>query len=241
MMDAPKISVIKVAILAGGLGTRLRPIIADRPKVLANVMGRPFLTFLLDQLSNAGIQFVVLCTGYLSKMIRAKIGDRYKNLFIQYSEEQIPLGTGGALRNASPLLDSDPILVMNGDSYVNVDLNAFFEWFNKEDPLGAIVLVKSNTTARYGSLVLNGNGEIITFDEKSRYDCAGYINGGIYLLKRNLLGIIPFEHAYSLEKEFFPALVSKRLCGYICDGEVYDIGTPGSYLQAEKFFSSKFG
>src|ERR1700751_2704735 len=101
------------AILAGGSGTRLRPILIGRPKVLAPVSGRPFLTYLLDQLSEAGIRKAVLCTGYLAEQVKSAVGERYGDLQILYSQEDRPLGTAGALGLALPLLDSEPVLVFN--------------------------------------------------------------------------------------------------------------------------------
>src|SRR5437899_2628493 len=108
---------LSAAILVGGLGTRLRGIVADRPKVLAEVRGRPFLAYLLDQLVASGFQDVVLCTGYRSEQVKEVFGDGYGPLRIVYSEETVPLGTAGALRLALPLLQSETILVMNGDSF----------------------------------------------------------------------------------------------------------------------------
>ena len=129
-----EIADLTTAILAGGLGTRLRSVIADRPKVLAEVHQRPFLEYLLDQLAAAKMREVVLCTGYLGDQIRDKIGERYRSrLHLKYSQEEQPLGTGGAVRQALGLCISDPILVMNGDSYVDVDLIGFLKWFCKED------------------------------------------------------------------------------------------------------------
>ncbi|MEK9148068.1 MAG: sugar phosphate nucleotidyltransferase, partial [Patescibacteria group bacterium] len=116
------LSGITAAILAGGLGTRLRSVLADKPKVLAEIYGRPFLSYLLDQLNDAGVRRVVLLIGYRGDEIRNVFGDYYKNLKIRYSEESSPLGTGGAVRLALPILDSDPAFIMNGDSFCDADI-----------------------------------------------------------------------------------------------------------------------
>ncbi len=108
-------------ILAGGFGSRLRPIISDKPKIIVEIQGRPFVTYLLDHIIAAGFQEVILCTGYMSGLVKSEIGDKYKNLQIRYSEETKPLGTGGALRQALPLIKTSKIMVMNGDSYVGID------------------------------------------------------------------------------------------------------------------------
>src|SRR3989338_6029269 len=120
MTEGPKtkrLSGVTVAILAGGLGTRLRSVIADRPKVLAEVRGRPFLTYIFDQLIAASIKYAVLCTGYLGEKVCDRFGDSYGSLRLAYSQEPSPRGTAGALRLALPLFKSDSVLVMNGDSY----------------------------------------------------------------------------------------------------------------------------
>ena len=115
-------------ILAGGFGTRLRSVVSDRPKVLAEVGGRPFLEYLLDQLVAEDVKSVVLCTGYLGEQVQRRLGTHYRTLALQYSREPQPLGTGGALRLALPMLDTDPVLVMNGDSYCDTRLDAFANW-----------------------------------------------------------------------------------------------------------------
>ena len=123
---------ITAVILAGGLGTRLQKVVPHRQKVLAEVRKRPFLTFLLDQLISAGVCDVVLSTGHRADEVHAKLGNAYKSLRLVYSNEKEPLGTGGALRLALPHLNSDPVLIMNGDSYITADLNKFLEWFKKK-------------------------------------------------------------------------------------------------------------
>src|ERR671910_3457055 len=126
--DVSGFSDLSVAVLAGGLGTRLRPVVSDRPKALAEIHGRPFLAYLLDQLSTAGCSRVVLCTGHLGEQIERAFDKRYRNLQISYSRETRPLGTGGALRLALPDLLSDPVLVMNGDSFCATDLTSVRDW-----------------------------------------------------------------------------------------------------------------
>ncbi|HMF48595.1 MAG TPA: sugar phosphate nucleotidyltransferase, partial [Candidatus Saccharimonadales bacterium] len=121
---------IQTIILAGGLGTRLSSIVEDRPKVMAMVHGQPFLAYLLNQLVTAGVGEVVISTGYLSEKIRDIFRDKYHSLRIIYSEESAPLGTAGALRLAWPLIHSDPVLVMNGDSYCDMPLEEF--WFEHQ-------------------------------------------------------------------------------------------------------------
>ena len=108
---------LAAVVLAGGMGTRLRSLVADLPKVLAPVAGRPFLTYLLDQIADAGIRHVVLSTGHLAEQFDSVIGNRYRDIQIVYAQEEQPLGTGGAIRFACSFTDADQLLVMNGDSY----------------------------------------------------------------------------------------------------------------------------
>jgi histidinol-phosphate phosphatase family protein len=224
------------AILAGGLGTRLRPVISDRPKVLAPVNGRPFLAYLLNQLLEAGVRRVVLCTGYLGEQVRQIFGDRYGALSLVYSQESEPLGTGGALRLALPLLDSDPVLVMNGDSYCQVDLNAFLRWHKERRATASLLLTWVSNTGRYGRVLVNEEGIVQSFKEKGGTRGAGFINAGIYLLSREVLQSIPAHTVVSLEHQVFPSWIGRGLYGYAGGSSFLDIGTPESYAAAQRFF-----
>jgi D-glycero-alpha-D-manno-heptose 1-phosphate guanylyltransferase len=231
-----RLSEITAVILAGGLGTRLRPAVSDKPKVLAEIHGRGFLIFILDQLVAAGTRRVVLCTGYMSEEVRNVLGESYGPLKVIYSREEIPLGTGGALRLALPKLTSDAVLVMNGDSYINADLGDFLRWSVEKAASAALILTRVADTERYGRVVSGLDGGIVLFEEKAENRGPGWINAGLYLLRTELIGNIPSGRVYSLEREFFPGLIGKGLYGYQCNGEFIDIGTPDSYRRAEAFF-----
>ena len=228
---------IHAIILAGGLGTRLQSVVSDRPKVLAEVSGRPFLTYLLEQIASAGLRTVVLCVGHMAQKIQDRIGATYGPLHISYSLEDKPLGTGGALRWALPHVSSDTVLVMNGDSYTDVDLSAYVSWFFQRDCKAALLLTKVPDATRYGKVILNENDDILAFKEKQADAGAGWINAGVYLVERPLVAAIPAERPYSLEREFFPSLVGKGLSGCRMEGRFIDIGTPESYAQTEAFFA----
>ena len=234
-----RIADITAVILAGGLGTRLRPVLSDRPKVLAEVLGRPFLTYLLDQLSSAGAQEVILCAGYMGDRVQEVYGDVYKSLHLLYSQEEEPLGTGGALRLALPRFRSDTVLVMNGDSYIHADLSSYVDWFFQIDRKASLLLAKVPDTSRYGMVKVEKDESVSVFEEKEKAKGAGWINAGVYLVKTSLLKSIPSGIAFSLEREFFPSLVGNGLFGYRSKGRFIDIGTPESYIRAEKFFSEK--
>ncbi len=230
---------VTAAILCGGLGTRLRSVLPNTPKVLAEIRGKPFLTNLLDQLNSGGFKKVVLCTGFLGDQIASKFGDSYGNLQLLYSQETEQLGTAGALRLALPELDSEYILAMNGDSYINVDLEAFWMWFNLCEKSAAIMITAVPDTGRYGRIEVDAKGAIRGFVEKGKTMGAGWINAGVYLLEKKFILSIPADRAVSLENEMFPAWLQRGIYGYMTGAEFIDIGTPESYEVAEQIMWPK--
>ena len=230
---------ISAVILAGGFGTRLQSVVSDRPKVLAEVSGKPFLTYLLDQIASAGLRNVVICVGYMAEKIQDCLGETYGPLHISYSREAEPLGTGGALRLALSHVSSDAVLVMNGDSYIDIDLSGYVSWFFQKKCKAALLLTKVPDTARYGRVVQDEDESIVAFEEKQEGSGAGWINAGVYLIERSLIASIPIEMPYSLEREFFPPLAGTGLLGFCTEGRFIDIGTPEAYAQTEAFFCCK--
>jgi D-glycero-alpha-D-manno-heptose 1-phosphate guanylyltransferase len=226
---------ITAVILAGGKGMRLRSVVSDKPKVLAEVNGRPFLSYLLDQLEGNNITDVVFCSGYMADAIEAYFGDSYKSIAIKYSREETPLDTGGALRLALPLLSSDTILVMNGDSYVKTDLTVFVNSFFQKKHIAKMLLVKVQDVSRFGIVTFNNEFKITSFEEKGEQKGPGWINAGIYLFEKKIISDIPKDCSYSLERNFFPKLLDKRLFGFCTNDEFIDIGTPESYSRADCF------
>jgi D-glycero-alpha-D-manno-heptose 1-phosphate guanylyltransferase len=243
-------------ILAGGLGTRLRTVVFDRPKVLAPVNGRPFLTYLLDQLTEVGVRRVVLCTGHLGDQVSATFGTAYGPLALLYSREPVQLGTGGAVRLALPFLDCEPMLVLNGDTICGVDFAEFLRSHVTCRASGSLAVTFAKDSSRYGRVQLCNSGEIMRFEEKfqlqpgrthspqamrsettdhveRRAECpAGWINAGVYLLSRHLVSTIPEGRPVSIEREVLPAWVGRGLYGYPVGGPFLDIGTPESYALA---------
>jgi NDP-sugar pyrophosphorylase family protein len=225
-----------VAVLCGGLGTRLRSAVADRPKALAEVAGRPFLAWLLDLLDRHGFQRVVLCTGYQAEQIEAEFGASYKRLQLQYSREPSLVGTGGALRHALPLFRSSSVLVVNGDSYCHADLASFWHGHLDAHAATSMVLTHVQDSSRFGSIQLNDEGNVAVFQEKAASAGPGWINAGIYLASRALLQAIPTKTVCSLEREIFPLWIKLGLRGVKSDGPFIDIGTPESYVSANHLF-----
>ncbi len=236
MTPPNRLAAITTALLVGGLGTRLRPLVADRPKVLAEVNGRPMLSYLLDQLARAGVRRAVLCTGYLGEQVLAAFGPGYNLLKLEYSHEPAPLGTAGALRRALPMLQSDPVLVLNGDSMCKADLNAFYAWHCQRGASASLLLVAAPDAARYGQVQTNADGKVLGFEEKGAVTGPGWINAGIYLLNQACIKAIPADRPVSIEREMFPAWIGQNLHGYQSQGRFLDIGTPDSYAEAARFF-----
>lgn len=230
------LSKITVAILAGGLGTRLQSVITGKQKVVAEVSGQPFLQYILNQLNAAGFRDIVICTGYLGSQIKEKFRAHYQNLHLSYSKEQSPLRTGGALRLALPLLKSKQILVMNGDSFCDVGLKKFQKFHIDKKAVTSLVLTYMRDTERYGKVRLDRKNHIIGFEEKKRGSGSGWVNAGIYLIDRSFLLKIPKNRPVSLETEIFPSWLGQNFYGYKNKGSFIDIGTPESFSSANQFF-----
>jgi D-glycero-alpha-D-manno-heptose 1-phosphate guanylyltransferase len=229
---------VSAAILAGGRGSRLRPVVADRPKVLAPVHGRPYITFLLDKLVDASLQEVVLLTGFQAEQVRHTLGETYSGMRLIYSREPSPLGTAGAVRWALSKLSGTTVLLLNGDSYCDVDLAAFRNFHDERTAEISLVLAKAPEASRFGNVRVDRHGRIKRFQEKTEMPAGGWINAGTYLLERPLIEEIPVGRESSLEGDLFPAWVdSKRFYGFRCAGRFLDIGTPKAYAQVESFFS----
>ncbi len=229
------------AILVGGLGTRLREVVSDVPKVLAPVAGRPFLDYLLQDLRLAGIQRVVLCTCYMAEQIEALYGQGWQGLEIAYSREEEPLGTGGALRKALGLFMEEEILILNGDSRCTLDLPSYQAWHKKQQAEASIALVHLADTARYGKVLFDDSGRIGEFREKTGEASPGWVNAGIYLISRDLIASLPGSVQLSIEREIFPEWVNEgRLFCYAApDAEFIDIGTPQSFKRAQTMWRAR--
>ena len=220
---------VQVLILAGGLGTRLRSVVADRPKVLAEVAGRPFITHLLDQLAQAGFQAATLLTGYKEEMVKEALGLAYKGMQLGYSVEETPLGTGGAIRAAARVIACEQLLVLNGDTFFDV------EYLNlaQQAPAGADLMAcrRVEDVGRYGAVQLDASGRVIAMAEKGA-EGPGLINGGIYVLHREAIAAWP-EAVFSIETDYFPErLAAERLYGTACGGSFIDIGVPDELKRA---------
>jgi NDP-sugar pyrophosphorylase family protein len=225
---------VPVAILAGGLGTRLRAVTGDRvPKPLVEVAGRPFLEYLLDQVSAAGFRDVCLLTGHGAEAIRARIGDGERwHLRIGYSQETTPMGTGGALRLAVGQLAAPRLLVMNGDSFLDASptrlVEAHAAMNDARGILATLALVRVADASRFGSVTLGPDGGVTAFREKGDALGPGLVSAGVYVIEREMIDIIPAGRPISLERDIWPRYCDGRLSGVEVEGAFADIGTPRS-------------
>jgi NDP-sugar pyrophosphorylase family protein len=223
-------------VLCGGAGLRLRSVTGNLPKVMASVAGRPFLELLLRQLQGHGFERVILAVGYRKEVIRAHFGEQTAGLNLAYSVESSPLGTGGALRNAAGLLESDSVLVLNGDSYTDVDLYGFVVDHGESNADLSLVVVPADGRDDGGAVQVDGKGRVEQFAEKKSQSGSRYANAGIYMLSRTLLyGIAP-GHPISLEEELFPQWLERRsyIHAHVFWGRCVDIGTPERYREAQQ-------
>jgi len=229
-----------VVVLAGGLGTRLRSVIGACPKVLADVAGRPFIFYLLDQLQVFGFRRVILSTGYAASVVEAAVGQSYGELDIIFSRELAPLGTGGAVRQAVPLIHGDSFLLMNGDSFVPINYHEFFAQHEEKGWPASMVLVEVSNSGRYGSVTRAADGRVVEFIEKTKSsrETRQLVNAGVYLLNKKFFEQCSVGTAYSLEKELMPTIIGAGIYGYECAGELIDIGTPQSYSRSQEYFSA---
>jgi len=232
-----KIDDLTLLILVGGLGTRLRSAVTDRPKCLALIHEKPFIEYLLDQVIAAGFRKVILCTGYQAEQVEKHLGGSYRELEISYSRELEPLGTGGAVMQALWATEGEHFCILNGDSYVDLSLRDLVATYSPEKMSGLLGLVQVEDGSRYGQVELSANGTISAFREKGAQSGPCWINAGTYILPRKTLQLLPASGPSSLENYLFPKLVSQGLYGRGWKCRFIDIGTPESYKAASEFFT----
>jgi D-glycero-alpha-D-manno-heptose 1-phosphate guanylyltransferase len=226
---------MKIIILAGGLGTRLRGVLGNLPKSLAPIGNKPFLDYLLRFIVKQGFKDVIITTGYGSEAIKRYFGNgSVVGLRIDYTCEKELLGTGGAIKLAETMIDSDDFIVMNGDTYLEVDLDEMLRFHKARGALATMALAHKENTSRYGSVRIDKDNKVITFIEKDDEGRSRYINGGMYVFRKEILGCIPANKAFSLEREVLPTLVGKGLYGFPGEGYFIDIGIPEDYEKAKK-------
>lgn len=233
---------IDVVVLAGGLGTRIQDTLGDTPKILAPIGDKVFLDILLARLSAFGAKRVVLGLGHLGKQVVAHLdGNKPKGLKIVTAIEATPLGTAGALRFLAPRFKSDPVMVMNGDSFIGADLCRFLNAHRKSGAEGSILTAKVKDTSRFGQLKISKKRRVEEFLEKSKgKNGPGVINAGVYLFNAAMLTRIAAMGGASLEKDVFQALPTGTLGAVTGSGPFIDIGTPADLTRAPKVLRPYF-
>jgi D-glycero-alpha-D-manno-heptose 1-phosphate guanylyltransferase len=223
---------VPAIVLAGGLGTRLRSEVSHLPKVLAPVNGHPFLDFLLRKLREFGVSTCILATGHLHQKVFAQYGDNYGNIELQYSVETEPLGTGGAIRKALARVDTPEVLVVNGDTFFDLKLDALRQYHQNSGADLTIALKPMQQVSRYGTVKLEG-GRLVSFEPK-RSLVDGLINGGVYMLKSSLFEGIQMPLKFSFEEDFLKKFVALlNIAGFVSHGYFIDIGIPEDYQRAQ--------
>lgn len=229
---------MKAVILAGGEGTRLRPLTLRTPKPVVPVVDRPFLRHQLDLLDTIGVRDIVFSVAYRPEAVQAVFGDGSAiGRRIRYAVESTPLGTGGAVRNALPFLD-DTAVVFNGDVLTDVDLPAVLAAHRRRGAVATLVLTPVPNPAAYGLVETSGDGRVRRFIEKPKPEdiTTDTINAGIYIIDTRALSLIPEGTVHSIERGFFPALLERGEAVYadVHRGYWIDIGTPEKYRQVHR-------
>jgi D-glycero-alpha-D-manno-heptose 1-phosphate guanylyltransferase len=229
---------MEVIILAGGIGSRLRPVVSDVPKCMANVAGKPFLHYLLQYLAAFRTKRVILSLGYKHETVEAWIKTQNLPFEVVNRVEQTPLGTGGAIRYALSAVEGDVAMVINGDTFFDLDPVQFSQFHLATQAEATLALKPMKNFDRYGAVILDPDSHrIIRFEEK-QHRTEGLINGGVYALQRNALD--DFPERFSMENDYFAVKVSENLlAGYVSDRFFIDIGIPEDYLQAQQLFGNR--
>jgi NDP-sugar pyrophosphorylase family protein len=224
---------IDVVVLAGGLGTRIKGVLGDTPKVLAPINGRPFLDHLLDHLARLGAGRAVLSLGHLADKVIAHLEASPPPLSVDTIIETAPLGTGGAMRLVSPRLTTDPVMLLNGDTWLEVDFAGFLAAHRAAGRLCSILCVEVPDVSRYGRVEIGADGTLAAFVEKDpTFAGPGWINGGAVLFSRAALALLDSSTGPSIERDFLASLPPGSIHAHCAGGTFIDIGTPDSLAEA---------
>ena len=238
------LATLDVLVIAGGLGTRIQSTLGDTPKLLAPIGGRPYLAYLMDWLRRFGARRVVFGLGHRAQAVTdflERNKSSYEDLTVVTVTEPEPLGTAGAIRFARPNLRTDPVLVMNGDSFADADLCAFIAHHRRVKAKATLLCAEVDDAGRYGRVELDGKGRIRGFIEKDpNFHGRSAVSAGLYLFSASLLDEIAAGRAASLERDVFGRAASGSLDAFAGPFAFIDIGTPESLKLAEGVFGAKF-
>ena len=225
--------ITEAIILAGGLGTRLRSAVPDLPKCMAPINGKPFIAYVINELMAQGIEKFILALGYKSDAIVQFIKEAYPQLQVQYSLEEEPLGTGGAIYKACSLASTENIIATNGDTLFHIDISGLSKSHQDKQAECTLSLTPMQQFSRYGVVELNAEQAVVSFKEKQFYE-AGLINGGVYAIYVPAFLGKKFADKFSFEKEYLETYYTEgQMYGFIQDGYFIDIGIPEDYNRAQ--------
>lgn len=223
---------MQAILLAGGLGTRLRSVVNDRPKPMALIQGKPFMEYMIRELAGQGVDDVIFAVGYKGSMVEEYFADGAKfGIRASYAYEETLLGTAGAIKNAAGHMTDGEVLVLNADTFYRMDYYRLMQQKRDMNLDMVLVLREVEDVSRYGQAMLQ-EGRLTAFNEKSDGQKAGTINGGVYLMSQDLIREIP-DGKVSLEQDMIPRWLSegRRLGGFVNDGYFIDIGIPEDYYR----------
>lgn len=227
---------IDVIILCGGEGTRLRSVVSDRPKPLADINGKPFISILIEDLYSQGFRNIILCTGYMKEQFKTKLETlcNHDDLSIYLSEESIPLGTGGAIKNAESLIVSNNFLVLNGDTFCKMNYKTFFKSHINNNTILSMVISKTKIEESYGNIrSIDKFGVISFYQHPIVGNPYSFVNAGTYFINKDILKFIIEDSKVSLEDDIFSFLTTHFKCyGFINTNDFIDIGIPKRYKKA---------
>jgi D-glycero-alpha-D-manno-heptose 1-phosphate guanylyltransferase len=229
-----EVSKMTVLLLVGGMGTRLQTVVQSTPKPLASIGDKAFLELLVRQLTVQGFRRLIMCTGYLAEKIEGQFGNGHDlGIEIEYSTEPHPLGTAGAVKRAYRFLGGDEnFVVMNGDSFMQIDFSKLVRFHGEHRGLVSMGVFKTEDSSRYGTVQVNTDGRVTGFSEKDGIGVPGLVNGGVYVFARAVMEHIP-EGTSSLERDVFPVLLGEGVYALEQHGMFIDIGTPEDYARAQ--------
>lgn len=227
-------------ILAGGKGTRLQSVVSEVPKPMAPINGRPFLEIQIKYWISQGINNFILSVGYKNEIIVNHFGSKFEGAKINYTIENIPLGTGGAILKAIAENNiTEPFLLLNGDTYFDVSVKHLHEFHSKKGSNFTFSVFKSDNTSRYLGLNIDSNMKVVSSDLIKDLVGTKYVNGGVYIINPKIFDNIEFEpnKQISLESEVIPRLIFNNISFYACefDTKFIDIGIPEDYFNAQTF------
>jgi len=215
---------VEVIILCGGKGTRLASVSGELPKALMPVAGRPFIDILLENLLQYGFRRFILSVGYRKDRIKEHFADQ--EFAVDFSEEETPLGTGGAVKQAAQMTSSPSFMVVNGDSICRTNYLEFFDFHVQKGGIMSMVLSRPQSREDCGFVEIDQTNRIVNFAERNRCRTDCLVNAGIYLMRRDILSHMPHQDRFSLEYDLFPKIVDLGCYGFLSEGPLVDIGTP---------------